>query len=110
VRANADVPRDAQKARALAPKGSASAAPNTCFAQDRLAHVVAMIMAAHAPEVERRLSAGEAAGRRTRPSEVAEARDPRGQAQLTEPRKAYRGSLAKLLPFQRGDFRGLFRR
>ena len=112
VRANADVPRDAQKARSFGAEGiGLCRTEHMFFAQDRLAHVVAMIMAApRAKEIEQRLEALE---KQLEGANSAEAKSLKREIlavkrELAEPRKAYRGSLAKLLPFQRSDFRGLF--
>ena len=81
------------------------------FAQDRLAHVVAMIMAApRVKDLERRLEALERQLEGVSPAEAKslKAEIVKARRELAEPRKAYRGSLARLLPFQRSDFRGLF--
>jgi pyruvate,orthophosphate dikinase len=112
VRANADVPRDAQKARSFGAEGiGLCRTEHMFFAQDRLAHVVAMIMAApRAKEVERRLAGLEKQLEGASPHEAKTLKQEilAVKRELAEPLKAYRGSLAKLLPFQRSDFRGLF--
>ncbi len=72
VRANADIPRDAKAARAYGAEGiGLCRTEHMFFAEDRLPHMVEMIM-----------------------------------AKTPEARKA---ALAKLLPFQREDFKGLLR-
>jgi pyruvate, orthophosphate dikinase len=71
VRANADIPRDAKAARAFGAEGiGLCRTEHMFFAEDRLPHVVAMILA----------------------------NDEKGRKK----------ALAKLLPFQRKDFAGLF--
>ena len=112
VRANADIPRDAKQARAFGAEGiGLCRTEHMFFAEDRLPHVVQMILAA--PEVkaiERELEAIE--GRlegASGPAAVALRRDAAAvRRKLAEPLKRYRGALAKLLPLQRADFKGLF--
>jgi pyruvate, orthophosphate dikinase len=71
VRANADIPRDAQKAREYGAEGiGLCRTEHMFFAEDRLPHMVDMIMA--------------------------------------EEEEGRRSALAKLLPMQRSDFKGLF--
>ena len=112
VRSNSDIPRDAKQARAFGAEGiGLCRTEHMFFAQDRLPHVVAMIMAA--PEAK----ALEAAVT-TKTAQLDGAGGPAATAlrkelavlkqRLAAPLKAYRGALAKLLPFQRADFRGLF--
>jgi pyruvate,orthophosphate dikinase len=112
VRANADIPRDAKQARQFGAEGiGLCRTEHMFFAQERLPHVVAMIMAA--PEAKTleselkarvaQLDAAEGEAARTLKREVAALRK-----RMAGPLKAYRGALAKLLPFQRADFRGLF--
>ena len=113
VRANADVPKDARKARAFGAEGiGLCRTEHMFFAEERLPVVVDMIFAA-----------AEARGLEDRVTEVAREleRLPRGairrertqaHAALERERKAarrrYEGALQTLLPFQRADFRGLF--
>ncbi len=113
VRSNADVPRDAKKAREFGAEGiGLCRTEHMFFAEERLPHVVAMIMAApRAKALEKQVVAlqSQLAG-----ATPAEARPLRAQMAklkkgLATPLKAYRGALAKLLPFQRSDFRGLFK-
>ncbi|MGH7741818.1 MAG: pyruvate, phosphate dikinase, partial [Candidatus Eiseniibacteriota bacterium] len=108
VRANADIPRDARQARAFGAEGiGLCRTEHMFFATDRLPHVVRMILAApEAKALEVRLTAAEAqleGGGAAAKREVARLRK-----QLAAPLKRYRDSLAKLLPLQRADFRGLF--
>ncbi|HEY3217224.1 MAG TPA: pyruvate, phosphate dikinase [Candidatus Eisenbacteria bacterium] len=113
VRSNADIPRDAEQARRFGAEGiGLCRTEHMFFAEDRLPHVVEMIMAApRAKVLESKLKAKQAelegadpsAARRLK-AEIASLRK-----QLDGPMKAYRQSLARLLPLQRADFRGLFR-
>ncbi len=112
VRANADIPRDAKQARAFGAEGiGLCRTEHMFFAEDRLPWVVQMIM--NAPEAKRlreKLRALEAelegadraTAKRLKP-EVAALK-----AKLAGPERLYRQALAKLLPLQRSDFRGLF--
>jgi pyruvate,orthophosphate dikinase len=112
VRSNADIPRDAKQARAYGAEGiGLCRTEHMFFATERLPHVVAMIMAApEAKALEHELAdktaqlegAGGQAARELRKEVAALKR------KAAKPLKAYRGALAKLLPFQRADFRGLF--
>ena len=112
VRSNADIPRDAKQARAFGAEGiGLCRTEHMFFAEERLPHVVAMIMAA--PEAKAlqdelraktaQLAGADGAAARALKREVAALK-----ARLAKPLQAYRGALAKLLPFQRADFRGLF--
>ena len=113
VRSNSDIPRDAIKAREFGAEGiGLCRTEHMFFAEDRLPQVVRMIMAA--PEVKalkERIAAREhelegesgASAKRAR-AEIAALRK-----QLARPLADYRGALARLLPFQRADFRGLFK-
>jgi len=112
VRANADVPRDAKQARAFGAEGiGLCRTEHMFFAEDRLPWVVQMIMSApEAKMLRARLQAKQsekegadrAAAKRMQP-EIAALK-----AKLAGPEKLYRQALAKLLPLQRSDFRGLF--
>jgi pyruvate,orthophosphate dikinase len=83
VRANADIPRDALKAREYGAEGiGLCRTEHMFFAQDRLPHVQQMIMACK------------------------ETPDPKEAAKYQKERRA---ALAKLLPMQRKDFYGLFK-
>ena len=113
VRANADVPRDAKQARAFGAEGiGLCRTEHMFFAADRLPHVVRMIMSAPlAKSVEERwkakvaeLEAGaDPVTTRQLKKEIADLKQ-----QLTAPLREYRQAIAKLLPLQRADFRGLF--
>jgi len=112
VRANADVPRDATKAREFGAEGiGLCRTEHMFFAEERLPHVVKMIMAApRVKALQDRIGIREKALAGASP---AEAKALRGEVaklrrELAEPLKDYAGSLARLLPFQRADFRGLF--
>ncbi|HYM81841.1 MAG TPA: pyruvate, phosphate dikinase [Candidatus Limnocylindria bacterium] len=113
VRANADVPRDAQQARRFGAEGiGLCRTEHMFFATERLPHVVAMIMAAPLVKARERRLADKQAQLAT--SHGAAARALRAEVvalkrELAGPLKTYRGALAKLLPFQRRDFRGLFK-
>jgi pyruvate,orthophosphate dikinase len=112
VRSNADIPRDAKQARAFGAEGiGLCRTEHMFFAEDRLPWVVQMIMSApRAKALRERLSAklaeletaDRAAGVRIRKAAAAV------KTQLAKPEKEYRQALAKLLPLQRSDFRGLF--
>lgn len=114
VRANADIPRDAKQARAFGAEGiGLCRTEHMFFAEDRLPHVITMIMnAAQAKSAEAALLQKQAAldegpdpaAARVLRKELAALRK-----DLAQPMKAYRQALAKLLPMQRADFRGLFR-
>src|SRR6185295_844753 len=113
VRANADVPRDALKAREFGAEGiGLCRTEHMFFAEERLAHVVAMIMSA--PQVKALEAQRAALEHQIEGAAPGEARGLKTQAvklrkALAAPLKSYRGALAKLLPFQRADFRGLFK-
>jgi pyruvate,orthophosphate dikinase len=113
VRANADVPRDAQQARRFGAEGiGLCRTEHMFFAEERLPFVVQMIMnAAQAKSLEARFQAKSEA--------LAEGPDPATAKALRQeiavlkkamagPVRAYRQAIAKLLPMQRADFRGLF--
>ncbi len=113
IRANADIPRDAKVAFAFGARGiGLCRTEHMFFAEERLKHVVAMILAAakgqRGLDLTRRL---ESRLKESKGSQAAEVRK-----QLAKVRKehgkeiaAYTGALKKLLPMQRADFAGLFR-
>ena len=112
VRSNADIPRDAKQARAFGAEGiGLCRTEHMFFAQDRLPWVVQMIMAApQAKALEAKLKAAkaqlegaDAAAVRALKPEIARLQD-----ELKGPQGEYRQALAKLLPLQRADFKGLF--
>jgi pyruvate,orthophosphate dikinase len=113
VRANADVPRDAKIAFAFGARGiGLCRTEHMFFAEDRLPHVVAMILAAsrgqRGLDLRARLAARlkEAKGHQARElrKELAELKKEYGKSIAD-----YTGALKKLLPMQRADFAGLFR-
>ena len=113
VRANADIPRDALKAREFGAEGiGLCRTEHMFFAEDRLGHVVRMIMAAPRAKAfkdslalkQRELEAASPSEATALKREIAAIR-----REIAAPMKAYTGALAKLLPFQRADFRGLFK-
>ena len=113
VRANADVPRDAKQARKFGAEGiGLCRTEHMFFAEDRLAHVVQMIMnAAEAKTLEARFQAKSAALEEGPDPATAKALRKELAAlkkQMAGPVKAYKQAIAKLLPMQRADFRGLF--
>jgi pyruvate,orthophosphate dikinase len=113
IRANADIPRDAKIAFAFGARGiGLCRTEHMFFADDRLPHVVKMILAAargqRGLDLTRALEARVKAARRGQAAELrrelAALRREYGKA-IAE----YTGALAKLLPMQRSDFAGLFR-
>jgi pyruvate,orthophosphate dikinase len=112
VRSNADIPRDAKQARAYGAEGiGLCRTEHMFFAQERLPWVVQMIMAAPlAKALEARLDAMKkeldggdvATARRLKPEILKLERELKG------PQGEYQKALAKLLPLQRSDFKGLF--
>jgi pyruvate,orthophosphate dikinase len=113
VRANADVPRDAKAARAFGAQGiGLCRTEHMFFAEERLPWVVEMIMSA--PETKRWEAEVERLEKAAAGANGPEARKLKGELaaarqKLAGPLRRYRGALAKLLPFQRADFKGLFR-
>jgi pyruvate,orthophosphate dikinase len=111
VRANADVPRDALIARALGAEGiGLCRTEHMFFAPDRIPHVVTMILnAQEARDASQRIAVLEAelaaAGRSERAGIQAALQKARAAGK--GPIAAFQGALAKLLPLQRADFRGL---
>ncbi len=113
VRSNADIPRDALKAREFGAEGiGLCRTEHMFFAEDRLPFVVQMIMAA--PQVKalsEKLAAKEKAleGSIGGENKALKAEVAALKKELAAPLKAYKTALAKLLPFQRKDFHGLFK-
>ncbi len=113
IRANADIPRDAKVAFAFGAQGiGLCRTEHMFFAEERLKHVVAMILAAakgqRGLDLTRRLEGRLAESKGSQASEL--------RKELAKVRKehgkeiaAYTGALKKLLPMQRADFAGLFR-
>ncbi len=112
VRANADIPRDAKKARSFGAEGiGLCRTEHMFFAEERLEHVVRMIIAApRAKALQDKLDARTKALAGASPSDQKALRTEIAalRRQLAHPKVEYTGALAKLLPFQRADFRGLF--
>jgi pyruvate,orthophosphate dikinase len=113
IRANADIPRDAKVAFAFGARGiGLCRTEHMFFAEDRLPHVVKMILAAargqRGLDVTRRLQdrLKEAKGHQAAEirKEMAKVKKENGRAMAD-----YQGALKKLLPMQRSDFAGLFR-
>src|SRR5439155_11824399 len=112
VRSNADVPRDARKAREFGAEGiGLCRTEHMFFAQERLPLVVEMIMSAPlAKSIEAELGAKQAALEGAVPGDrlrgMAAAKKLRQEiavlkTRLALPLKSYRGSLARLLTHQR---------
>jgi pyruvate,orthophosphate dikinase len=112
IRANADTPHDARVARSLGAGGiGLCRTEHMFFAEDRIPHVVTMIL--HAQEarlakikIERLTEEWKAAGRSER-AEIKKRLDA-ARREGKEPIAAFEGALAKLLPLQRSDFKGIF--
>ena len=113
VRSNADIPRDAIKAREFGAEGiGLCRTEHMFFAEDRLPFVVQMIMAAPvAKAISEKLAAKEKAlaGSMGGENKALKAEIAALKKELAAPMKSYKGALAKLLPFQRKDFYGLFK-
>jgi pyruvate, orthophosphate dikinase len=112
VRSNADIPRDAKQARAFGAEGiGLCRTEHMFFAEDRLPYVVQMIMSApEAKAIEAQykdrvaqLEGADPVAAKALKKEVAALK-----TKLAVPLKSYRDALAKLLPHQRADFKGLF--
>ena len=112
VRSNADVPRDAKQARGFGAEGiGLCRTEHMFFAEDRLAWVVQMIMSA--PEVKmlrEKLARLEGDLEGLGPNSAKELKKEIAEmkGRLAGPAKLYAQALAKLLPLQRADFKGLF--
>ena len=113
IRANADIPRDAKVAFAFGARGiGLCRTEHMFFAEDRLPHVVKMILAAargqRGLDVTRRLQdrLKEAKGHQAAEirKEMAKLKKEYGRAMAD-----YQAALKKLLPMQRSDFAGLFK-
>jgi pyruvate,orthophosphate dikinase len=113
IRANADIPRDAKVAFAFGARGiGLCRTEHMFFADDRLPHVVKMILSAargqRGLDLTARLKArlAEAKG-----SQASELRKELGKVKKEYGKfiADYTGALKKLLPVQRADFAGLFK-
>ena len=113
VRANADIPRDALKAREFGAEGiGLCRTEHMFFAEDRLPQVVRMIMAApRTKALQDKLDQATKSleGASPKEAKALKAEIASLKKELAGPLKDYLGALAKLLPFQRADFRGLFK-
>lgn len=110
VRANADIPRDAEKAREFGAEGiGLCRTEHMFFAPDRVPHMRAMILARE----DEYLPAALAEHNRKNGKRLKSIKDldPSDRSNVTKRAQelARRGALNKLLPYQRGDFAGLFR-
>jgi pyruvate, orthophosphate dikinase len=113
IRANADIPRDAKVAFAFGARGiGLCRTEHMFFAEDRLPHVVKMILSAargqKGLDLTKQLQAKlkEAKGHQAADlrKELAKVKAEYGKAIAD-----YTGALKKLLPMQRADFAGLFK-
>ena len=113
VWANADIPKDARTAFAFGAEGiGLCRTEHMFFAEERLPHVVAMILAAAQGEkgmsvlraLDKKLADANSAQKKVVKAELAAAKKAYGPAIAQ-----YQGALKKLLPMQRSDFAGLFR-
>jgi pyruvate,orthophosphate dikinase len=113
VRANADIPRDAKVAFAFGARGiGLCRTEHMFFAEDRLPHVVKMILSAargqRGLDVTARLKERLAEAKRTQAGEIRK-EIAKAEKEYGRYAKDYEDALAKLLPMQRADFAGLFR-
>jgi pyruvate,orthophosphate dikinase len=113
IRANADIPRDAKVAFAFGARGiGLCRTEHMFFAEERLAHVVKMILSAARGQKGLDLTRHiEARLKEARGTQAAELR-----RELAKVKKEYgkvvadyTGAIKKLLPMQRADFAGLFK-
>jgi pyruvate,orthophosphate dikinase len=113
IRANADIPRDAKTAFAFGARGiGLCRTEHMFFAEDRLPHVVKMILSAARGQrgvdlvkrLQERLKDAKGAQASEVRKELAKVEKENGKA-IDE----YTSALKKLLPMQRSDFAGLFR-
>jgi len=113
VRANADVPRDAMQARRFGAQGiGLCRTEHMFFAKDRIPHVVRMILAApraKALEAQVRDKRAQLEGADLKSARVLKRELASLEKALTAQKRTYKESLAKLLPLQRSDFKGLFK-
>jgi pyruvate,orthophosphate dikinase len=113
IRANADIPRDAKVAFAFGARGiGLCRTEHMFFAEDRLPHVVKMIMSAsrgqRGLDLQRKLKERLAEARGTQSGEIRKELA-KLQAEYGPAIKDYTDALKKLLPMQRADFAGLFK-
>ena len=113
VRANADIPRDAKVAYAFGARGiGLCRTEHMFFAEDRLPHVVKMILAAargqRGLDVTRRLKERLTDAKGSQAAEIRKEIEKAGK-EYGKFAAEYKAALATLLPMQRADFAGLFR-
>jgi pyruvate,orthophosphate dikinase len=113
VRANADGPKDARIAFAFGARGiGLCRTEHMFFAQDRLKHVVKMILSAArgqrgldlTAELKARIKESKGKAAAALRKELAQV-----QKEYGKPMADYQGALKALLPMQRKDFAGLFK-
>jgi pyruvate,orthophosphate dikinase len=113
IRANADIPRDAKVAFAFGARGiGLCRTEHMFFAEDRLPHVVKMILSAsrgqrgldETARIKARLKDAKGHQAAELRKELAAVQKEYGKAIAD-----YTGALKKLLPMQRADFAGLFK-
>jgi pyruvate,orthophosphate dikinase len=113
IRANADIPRDAKVAFAFGARGiGLCRTEHMFFAEDRLAHVVKMILSAARGQrglelqrgLEKKIKLAKGPQTAELKKQLAAVKKQYGKAIAD-----YAGALKKLLPMQRSDFAGLFR-
>jgi pyruvate,orthophosphate dikinase len=113
IRANADIPRDAKVAFAFGARGiGLCRTEHMFFAEERLAHVVTMILAAaRGQKGLDQLRALEKRIKDAKGPQLAELKKELAAVKkaYAKPIADYQGALKKLLPMQRADFAGLFR-
>ncbi len=113
VWANADYPRDAERARSFGAEGiGLCRTEHMFFEEDRLPAVRQMILSAAEAQAlyDRRRAAEEAAGRQPGDKKLQAASRAAAKAARTAPAvRRYEKALATLLGLQRRDFEGLFR-
>jgi pyruvate,orthophosphate dikinase len=113
IRANADIPPDAKMAFAFGAEGiGLCRTEHMFFAEERLPHVVKMILSA--ARGQRGLDLTSRLKERLREAKGTQAAEIRKelakvQKEYGKPMADYTGALKKLLPMQRADFAGLFR-
>ncbi|MDZ4804389.1 MAG: pyruvate, phosphate dikinase [Candidatus Eisenbacteria bacterium] len=113
VRSNADVPRDALKAREFGAEGiGLCRTEHMFFGEERIRPVQEMILSANEfKRIEHRILEVRKAAERASGLESTRLADELAEleSEFAGPSRGYLGSLAALLPFQREDFAGVFR-
>jgi len=113
IRANADIPRDAKVAFAFGARGiGLCRTEHMFFAEDRLPHVVKMILSAaqgqKGLDLTRQLKGRLREAKGTQAAEIRKELS-KAQKEYGKAINDYAGALKKLLPMQRKDFAGLFK-